>query len=352
MLGHLVPQGTGCFDLLLDHRMLADAHEMVQSLPLHHGDFINSEIASASARNVLGQAAHLSPIHDFRDATFNQPIQFSPGPMSPGQCSLISRFFSFLFSAVVPILTFRLLQAMNPITLSQIHSLRQLLQVTPLGQHRRTINRLLRPTLPAIILRRPRTAHRLQRTAHRLQRTAHRRQRTAHRLLHTAHRLQRTAHRRQRTAHRLLHTALRRQRTALHLQLTALHLQLTALHLQLTALHLQLTALRRQLTALHLQLTALHLQLTAPPHPRIALRLQLTVRLRQRTVLQIRLQLRRLERRLRIRLRRPLTAPPHLARDDVQTHSCMCVSVARNFQHSARCNLFLHFTINAPKNNP
>jgi hypothetical protein len=30
----------------------------------------------------------------------------------------------------------------------------------------------------------------------------------------------------------------------------------------------------------------------------------------------------------------------------------MCVSVARNFQHSARCNLFLHFTINAPKNNP
>jgi hypothetical protein len=27
MLGHLVPQGTGSFDLLLDHRMLVDAHE-------------------------------------------------------------------------------------------------------------------------------------------------------------------------------------------------------------------------------------------------------------------------------------------------------------------------------------
>jgi hypothetical protein len=270
-----------------------------------------------------------------------------------------SRFFSFLFSAVVPILTFRLLQAMNPITLSQIHSLRQLLQVTPLGQHRRTINRLLRPTLPAIILRRPRTAHRRPRTAHRLQRTAHRLQRTAHRRPRTAHRRLRTAHRRPRTAHRLQRTAHRLLHTALHLQLTVLRRQLTVLRRQLTALRRQLTALRRQLTALHLQLTALHLQLTAlrrqltvPPHPRTALRLQLTVRLRQRTALQIRLQLRRLERRLRIRLRHPLTAQLLLARDHVQTHSCMCVSVARNFQHGARCNLFMHFTINAPKNNP
>ena len=200
----------------------------------------------------------------------------------------ISHFFSFLFSEVVPILTFRLLQAMNPITFSQV---RQLLQVTPLGQRRRTINCLLRPTLPAIILRRPRTAHRLLRTAHRLLRTALPRQRTALPRQHTAHRLLRTAHRLLRTAHRLL-----------------------------------LTALLRQRTALPRQRTALPRQRTVPPHPRIALRLRLTVRLRQRTVLQIRLRLRRLERRLRIRLRHPLTAPLHLARDPF-THTRACVSL-------------------------
>ena len=101
----------------------------------------------------------------------------------------ISHFFSFLFSEVVPILTFRLLQAMNPITFSQV---RQLLQVTPLGQRRRTINRLLRPTLPAIILRRPRTAHRLLRTALPRQRTVPPHPRIALRLRLTVRLRQRT----------------------------------------------------------------------------------------------------------------------------------------------------------------
>jgi len=33
MLGHLAPCGTGSFDLLLDHRMLADAHENEHYFP-------------------------------------------------------------------------------------------------------------------------------------------------------------------------------------------------------------------------------------------------------------------------------------------------------------------------------
>ena len=128
----------------------------------------------------------------------------------------ISHFFSFLFSEVVPILTFRLLQAMNPITFSQV---RQLLQVTPLGQRRRTINRLLRPTLPAIILRRPRTAHRLLRTAHRLLRTALPRQRTALPRQLTALPRQRTVPPHPRIALRLRLTVRLRQRTVLQIRL-------------------------------------------------------------------------------------------------------------------------------------
>jgi hypothetical protein len=137
----------------------------------------------------------------------------------------ISHFFSFLFSEVVPILTFRLLQAMNPITFSQV---RQLLQVTPLGQRRRTINRLLRPTLPAIILRRPRTAHRLLRTAHRLLRTALPRQRTALPRQHTAHRLLRTVRLRQRT---VLQIRLRLRRLERRLRIRLRHPLTAPLHL-------------------------------------------------------------------------------------------------------------------------
>jgi hypothetical protein len=83
MLGHLVPQGTGSFDLLLDHHMLADAHQAVEHLPPpvldHH--------TQPNDTGPVGMMYQRSPSHDissFDDPNFS-PYRQSPG-VSPGKC--------------------------------------------------------------------------------------------------------------------------------------------------------------------------------------------------------------------------------------------------------------------------
>ena len=83
MLGHLVPQGTGSFDLLLDHRMLADAHTMVQLLPppIQH---IHEAVAPSGMGGYVDAIA--SPHRDALDfPSFDRPTVWSPAPVSPGQ---------------------------------------------------------------------------------------------------------------------------------------------------------------------------------------------------------------------------------------------------------------------------
>jgi DNA-directed RNA polymerase II subunit RPB1 len=82
MLGHLVPQGTGSFDLLLDHRMLADAHDMVHHLPIPM-ESVHASAPPGSGINIGYVNAVASPGH--RDAGFEFPI-FDLEPISPGQC--------------------------------------------------------------------------------------------------------------------------------------------------------------------------------------------------------------------------------------------------------------------------
>ena len=82
MLGHLVPQGTGSFDLLLDHRMLADAHDMVHHMPLAPIELINESAPPGSSTNSHGyDNAVASPV--YRDVGYVQP-KFEEPPISPG----------------------------------------------------------------------------------------------------------------------------------------------------------------------------------------------------------------------------------------------------------------------------
>ena len=82
MLGHLVPQGTGSFDLLLDHRMLADAHDMVHHMPLPI-ESVHVSAPPGSLINIGGYAnAVASPV--YRDPGYENP-NFEEPPISPGQ---------------------------------------------------------------------------------------------------------------------------------------------------------------------------------------------------------------------------------------------------------------------------
>jgi hypothetical protein len=89
MLGHLVPQGTGSFDLLLDHRMLADAHDMAQHMP-PPSDFMH-ETTSAPSDLIMGYVSQVaSPNRDAFDLpVFDRVTAFSPGPISPGRYHLV-----------------------------------------------------------------------------------------------------------------------------------------------------------------------------------------------------------------------------------------------------------------------
>lgn len=86
MLGHLVPQGTGSFDLLLDHRMLGDAHEMMQYVPPPgpSDQYVQPGIG------VHGQEFVQSPRNDLPPDAI-----FSPSPVSPGQYHFLSIPFMF-----------------------------------------------------------------------------------------------------------------------------------------------------------------------------------------------------------------------------------------------------------------
>lgn len=82
MLGHLVPQGTGSFDLLLNHVMLRDAHEMSEFLraPVQSNAYVEPNAASVV---VQGQVVAISPLSDFHQVeTFWSP---SGSAISPGQ---------------------------------------------------------------------------------------------------------------------------------------------------------------------------------------------------------------------------------------------------------------------------
>jgi len=81
MLGHLVPQGTGSFDLLLNHVMLRDAHEMSEFLraPVQSNVYVEPNAASVV---VQGQVVAISPLSDFHQEALWSP---SASAMSPGQ---------------------------------------------------------------------------------------------------------------------------------------------------------------------------------------------------------------------------------------------------------------------------
>lgn len=96
MLGHLVPQGTGSFDLLLDHRMLADAHDMVQHMP-PPSQFMNETRVAPTVGGYIDAVA--SPVRDSFDfPVFDRPTVFSPGAISPGQLHLLNINVSFPLS--------------------------------------------------------------------------------------------------------------------------------------------------------------------------------------------------------------------------------------------------------------
>jgi hypothetical protein len=82
MLGHLVPQGTGSFDLLLDHHMLADAHQAVQYLPPPGLLDQRTQQNDTTRHGMLVQA---SPSRDGQYLELHD-LPFSPGTVSPGQC--------------------------------------------------------------------------------------------------------------------------------------------------------------------------------------------------------------------------------------------------------------------------
>ncbi len=90
MLGHLVPQGTGSFDLLLNHVMLRDAHEMSEFLraPVQSNLYVEPNAANVA---VQGQVAAISPRSDFIQEAVWSP---SSSALSPGQ--YFSNSFHFL----------------------------------------------------------------------------------------------------------------------------------------------------------------------------------------------------------------------------------------------------------------